>query len=122
MTIGQPPYSAEIRTPPTSKPKGSALKQFSTVQPSRLGPRHKAAVRLNMDHGLGGTGTAAVPASAPPKMAGIRKKGRSPVGTRSAIKSKNTNVNRVVGGSAQNSPRTLPSPGSVPRPKAAQFF
>lgn len=96
--IGQPPLPEDIRTPPTAKPKGSALKVRGAAvrQPSLLGRKMAAA---------------AAPASAPAKVSGARLgKGRSPVGTRSAVKSK------------KNAPKRLPSPASVPRPKAAEYF
>ena len=36
MTIGQPPYPEDIRTPPTSRPKGSALKKSEDLsEPAR---------------------------------------------------------------------------------------
>jgi hypothetical protein len=48
MTIGQPPAPADVRTPPSSKPKGPALKKVSTLgqvsPPMRLDKPH---------HGMG---------------------------------------------------------------------
>ncbi len=121
MTIGQPPLPEDIRTPPTSKPKGSALKVKVNMHRhvgSALG-KPAAAKRLSVD----------APASAPPKYnthggSGGRgqgnRKGRSPVGTRSTVKSKGpagSNGRRNSGGGGG---RGQGSGGK--RPRASDFF
>ena len=91
-TIGQAPFAAEIRTPPTSKPKGPALKRVSGVADSAPG-------RLQ-SHKQKRKAAAAEAAAA--------------AGTRSAGKSR--------GERSAAAARSLPSPKSIPRPRAAEFF
>jgi len=120
MTIGQPPLPEDIRTPPTSKPKGSALKVKVNVHRhvgSALG-KPAAAKRLLIEG----------PSSAPPKYTlsnntahGSRSrngqgngKGRSPVGTRSVAKGKAPG--------AANGTRRSGGGGGGKRPRASDFF
>ncbi|RMZ56872.1 hypothetical protein APUTEX25_002961, partial [Auxenochlorella protothecoides] len=73
MTIGEPPAPSEVRTPPSSKPKGPALKKASSLgsAPGRLtGKSGGAARRLSMQ----GMGTSA--------SGGKPGKGRSSLGPR----------------------------------------
>jgi hypothetical protein len=114
MTIGQPPLPEDIRTPPTSKPKGSALKVKTNMHRyvgSALGKPAAAKRRLSVN----------VPASAPPKCniingSGAHGKGRSPVGTRSVGKAKGP-----AGNGRRNSGGGSGVSGSK-RPRASDFF
>ncbi len=124
MTIGQPPLPEDIRTPPTSKPKGSALKVKYSAQEMRAQgyTRHGASAlgkpaavkRLSVDG----------PASAPPKYhvgangSGRRGKGRSPVGTRSVAKGKGPGM----GNGRRNSGGGQQAGSGGKRPRAADFF
>ena len=108
MTIGQPPLPEDVRTPPTSKPKGSALKVKGpgVTRASLLGKTLSS--RLAAVSG---------PSSVPPKpVAGNLHRGKGktpPMGSQSASKAQ---------GRGNNAPRTLPSPASARRPRAAEFF
>lgn len=110
MKIGQPPLPVDVRTPPTSRPKGSALK--------------KAA-----DDGLG------VHQSAPGRLThGARSRlanASGPGGSKSASKAGQGVRGLGLGGSVQKQQRAgggssrkvgLKSPGSLPRPRASEFF
>lgn len=112
MTIGQPPLPEDVRTPPTSKPKGSALKVKGpgVTRASLLG--RSLTSRL-------GAAAGPAPASVPPKaVTGGRGKGHmTPVGSQSASKAQGKTKNNN-----NNTPRTLPSPASARRPRASEFF
>lgn len=104
MTIGQPPLPEDVRTPPTSKPKGSALKQVSTIQ--RPGPATKS--------NLG-------------SQAKKRKKKSKNSSEKDAVAAvKPVLATKRAGGTSTALKRTshglVPSPTSVRRPRAAEFF
>jgi hypothetical protein len=123
--IGEPPKPEEVRTPPTCKPKGSALKRSSLRNGAGAGAPtaskgvntesgRKSRVKRNL---LASDGRISEAAN------GVAKK-RSPVGTRSTIKSRGAVA--VAAASKDNGVKlmktSLPSPRSLPRPKAADFF
>jgi len=124
MTIGQPPLPEDVRTPPTSKPKGSALKVKVNAHRhigSALGKKKPAAAkRLIVE----------APSSAPPKYnlsntingsngkkAQGNGKKRSPVGTRSVAKAK---IPRAGNGTRNSDSGGGGSGGK--RPRASDFF
>ena len=104
MTIGQPPLPEDIRTPPTSKPKGSALKVKVNMHRHASTLGKPAAVKKLLTEG---------PSSAPPKYntygngsnKGQGRGKRSPVGTRSVAKGRGNGRQSGGGGSDGKRPR-----------------
>jgi ribosomal RNA-processing protein 1 len=102
MTIGEPPAHVDIRTPPTSKPKGSALKKVSTVGAMSVGGG--GASKSKSD------GKASAAAAAIALAARKFEVKFSPKMTRSRVK-----------GGGGGGPK-VPSPQRMQRPRAADFF
>lgn len=99
MTIGQPPLPEDVRTPPTSRPKGSALKAGAPA-----------------------------PSTAPGRLSGGNPekgstRGKSKLGRKgSASVGKSTGGVQQANGHKARRKLQLPSPLTLPRPKAAEFF
>jgi hypothetical protein len=95
MTIGEPPAPADVRTPPSSKPKGPALKKESTLGGSRMGTRANTAKAAAAAAGVNGSVSG-----------GKKNKRRGREGL-------------LFGSGSSNQ---LVAPSSLPRAKASDFF
>ncbi|PSC72643.1 Ribosomal RNA processing 1 B [Micractinium conductrix] len=99
--IGQPPKPADVRTPPTAKPKGPALKRESA-----FGGPASAPERLLTRAGMG-------------RMAKVQSymNGRAADAPGSASQAEGKS-----GGKKQKRRASMPAPGSFSRPRASEFF
>eukprot|EP00887_Chlorella_sp_A99_P001477 scaffold8.g1477.t1 len=126
MTIGQPPLPADVRTPPTSRPKGSALKKVSSVDGIDLHQTRSAPERLTRG---GASRLARASGPAPAGGGGGPAAGAFGPGgfgsSKSASKAAGgggVRKHKAGGGGAGPRRLSLKSPGSVPRPRASEFF
>lgn len=108
--IGQPPKPADVRTPPTAKPKGSALKREGLI-----GGPGSAPERLLTRAGMG-------------RMAQVQMyvNGRQAASAGGAAPGSASRAEAAAGGSSKKQKQkrraSLPAPGSFSRPRASEFF
>lgn len=131
--IGAPPKPQHVRTPPTARPKGPALKRLSTLggldlyqtqsAPGRL--TRSGATRIEAANGVSrlahGSGKGDAPARAAANGLGHPHKGSQSVSAKGAHEKKKGQQQRGRDGAG---PRrlSLKSPGKLQRPRAADFF
>lgn len=115
--IGQPPKPADVRTPPTSKPKGPALKRRSLLSgpasaPERMltraGKDRAERVRSMLEEAALASDNHTLGWAAPPAASASQAKAQCGLAVSSKTKRKRRS--------------SLPAPGSFVRPRATEFF
>jgi hypothetical protein len=116
--IGQPPKPADVRTPPTSKPKGPALKRRSLLSgpasaPERLLTRAGKDRAARVRNLLNGTAVASAPTAQDNHAVALAARASKAKAQRGL----------AIGSKAKQKRRSsLPAPSSFVRPRANDFF